>query len=139
MPDPNCLFCKIAGGQAPAHVVGQNDHALAFLDVHPCAPGHTMVIPKTHVEKLSELPPDEIGPLFQLVSQVATRLEEKLNAEGLTIGINQGEASHRGLAHLHVHLLSRYLNDQGGSVHTIVNNPPRENLEEMVEKLIINE
>lgn len=135
MIDVDCLFCKLIRGELPAHRVGETEHAFAFLDITPHAPGHTMVIPKKHVASLGELSSASVGPLFDLVQRVARRLEEVLHPDGLTIGINQGMASGQSITHLHVHLLPRFSNDNGGSVHSVVMNPPKETLEEMVEKI----
>lgn len=116
-------------------IVAETPEAMALLDIHPCAPGHTLVIPKVHVTSLSELPENMVPHLFGLARKMATRLNEVLKPDGLTIGINQGTGGHQGLPHLHVHLLPRYLDDSGGSVHTIVKNPPQESLVTMVEKI----
>ena len=135
MTDANCLFCKLIRRELPAYIVGETEHAFAFLDITPHAPGHTMVVPKVHAATLAELPTSEVGPLFELVQQVAGRLVETLRPDGLTMGINQGVASGQSITHLHVHLLTRFNGDNGGSVHSVVMNPPKESLEQMVDKL----
>lgn len=130
-----CLFCKIVKGEIPAEVVYEDDHTLAFLDITPKAPGHTMVIPKVHAQSIADLPEREIGPLFASVRKMAERLTQVLKADGLTIGINQGEASGQVVEHLHVHLLPRFRNDRGGSIHSVVHNPPEEPLKDIAGKL----
>ena len=131
----NCVFCKIIAKEIPGYVVGESGEALAFLDITPLAPGHTLVVPKTHVTSLSELSEKETGPLFLLVRSVAARLVERLGAQGLTIGINQGEAAHPGIEHMHVHIIPRFIGDNGGSLHTIVRNPPKESLDAVLQRL----
>ena len=64
-----CLFCKIAKKEMGAEVIFENETALAFLDILPKAPGHTMVIPKRHAQNISELPDDLVGPFFQTVKR----------------------------------------------------------------------
>lgn len=131
----DCLFCKIAGGEVSAEVVYEDDHAMAFLDIHPKAPGHTVVIPKRHAEILADMPDGEVGPLFTAVKTVAARLAAVFGTKGMTIGINQGKASGQSVDHVHVHLLPRWENDGGGSVHSIVDNPPEEPLPATAEKI----
>lgn len=135
MTDPNCLFCKIVTGEIKGEVIMEDEHALAFLDIHPRAGGHTMVIPKHHAPTLVELPGPEVAPLFETVQKVAKRLMDRLAPDGLTIGANQGRVSGQEVDHLHIHLIPRYNNDHGGSVQSVVNNPPQESLRDIKEKL----
>lgn len=131
----DCLFCKLAAHEIPAEIVDEDDRALAFLDIHPQAPGHTVVIPKYHAAKLSDLPLDEVAPLFKMVRDIAKELEHALGTDGLTIGVNQGEVSGQTVPHLHIHLFPRFKNDGGSSVHRVVNNPPKESLKEIAAKI----
>ena len=62
---PDCIFCRIATGEAKAHTVYENESVLAFLDIRPASRGHTMVIPKVHAEHLDLLEDRHIGPLFK--------------------------------------------------------------------------
>lgn len=130
-----CLFCKIARREIPAEIVLEDERSVAFLDIMPKAPGHTVVIPKFHAPTIAELPISEIGPLFVAVQKMAERLSRKLAADGLTIGINQGRASGQTVEHLHIHLLPRFVDDGGGSIHSVVHNPPRESLADIAKKL----
>lgn len=136
MQNPDCLFCKIVDKKIPAQVLYEDDHVLVFLDVAPQAPGHTMVIPKEHARNIIELSSAEVGPLFLGVKRTAELLKNKLQPEGVTIGINQGRASGQEVDHLHVHLLPRWHGDKGSAIQSVVNNPPKESLEEMREKLV---
>jgi histidine triad (HIT) family protein len=135
MNNLDCLFCKIATKQIPAAVIFEDDHVLAFLDVHPRCVGHTLVIPKHHAPRIAELPNEEVGPLFLGVKQVAGLLTEKLQYDGATIGMNQGRASGQEVDHLHVHVMPRWHNDGGSSIQSVVNNPPKESVEEIKKRL----
>jgi histidine triad (HIT) family protein len=132
----DCLFCKIAAKNIPSQVIYEDDHVIAFLDIVPRAPGHTMVIPKTHAPNIVELPDAEVGPLFVAVKRVADILSKKLKPDGITIGINQGRASGQEVDHLHVHLMPRWRGDGGGSVQSVVNHKPKEPVEEIWKKLV---
>jgi histidine triad (HIT) family protein len=131
----DCLFCKIAAGEIPGEIIYQDARALAFLDIMPKAPGHTMVIPKIHAANILDLPEAEIGPLFAAVRKIAELLTRVLKADGLTIGINQGKASGQEVEHLHIHLLPRWRSDRGGSIQSVVHNAPKESLKDIAKKL----
>ncbi len=135
MAEESCLFCRIIRKEIPAHIVYEDQDTLAFLDIHPRAPGHTMVISKVHGPSVSTMPPEALGPLFQTVQKVAQRLEAVLTPDGMTIGINQGNASGQTVAHLHIHLLPRFTGDKGGSIHTVVDNPPQESPEHFKDRI----
>ena len=135
MAENPCIFCKIVAKEIPAAVIAEDDHALVFLDIHPRAPGHAVAISKTHSVSLLDLPAEEVGPLFLMVKRMDDLLTRKLKADGMTIGINQGEVSGQSVQHLHVHLLPRFADDKGGSIHSVVNNSHGISIEEMVETL----
>ena len=130
----DCLFCKIAGKNIPASVVFENDAALAFLDIHPCAPGHAVVIPKRHAESVLDVPDEELGPVFQAVKEVTHRLTKALAPDGFTIGVNH--KLHAGVDHFHIHVIPRWKNDGGGSIHTVVQNPGTESFEAVKERIL---
>jgi histidine triad (HIT) family protein len=136
MTDENCLFCKIAAKKISAAVVFEDAYAIGFLDITPRAPGHTLVIPKYHAATLLDLPDEEIRHLFLAVKSSDALLTEKLNPEGMTIGINQGQASGQEVDHLHVHLMPRWHSDKGGSIQSVVHNSSGEEFEMMVKKII---
>jgi histidine triad (HIT) family protein len=131
----DCLFCKIRDKQIPAEIVYENDHTFAFLDINPVSPGHTMVISKTHVKNLPELPKEEIGPLFEGVKAVLGKIQSALKPDGFTIGINQGSVSGQAVDHLHIHLIPRFVGDNGQSIHFVVKNPPQEPLADIAKKI----
>ena len=134
--NPDCLFCKIAAKTIPAKIVYEDDHVIAFLDIMPCAPGHTMVITKYHAPTLAELPDEEVARLFGAVKKTTATLTAALRPDGMTIGINQGRASGQEVDHLHVHLMPRWRDDGGGSVQSVVHNASKESLAEMQKKIL---
>src|SRR5690606_30477650 len=62
----SCLFCRIAQGQIPAHVVHEDEHTLAFLDIHPVRPGHVLIIPKQHYPYFEDIPPPQASHILAL-------------------------------------------------------------------------
>lgn len=131
----NCLFCKIIKKEIPSEVVYEDDRVFAFLDIHPRSPGHTMVIPKVHAEHLLELPDEEIAPLFTAVKRVQEKIEKAIKPTGYTLGINHGKVSGQEVDHLHFHIIPRWLDDGGKSIHSVVDNPPKEELSEIAERI----
>lgn len=131
----DCLFCKIGKGEIPSEVVYEDPHTLAFLDIHPRAPGHTVVISKFHSKGLIDLPDEEGDRLWRSVRRVTQAVEGALEADGFTIGINHGSVSGQTVDHLHVHILPRFVGDGGSSIHSVVSNPPTETLKEIGDKI----
>lgn len=132
----DCLFCRIARKEIGAKIVYEDAGTLAFLDVHPIAPGHTVVIPKEHAETLLELDDAKIGPFFSSVKEVARILSRALAPDGFTIGANHGRSAGQLVSHLHVHVIPRFHDDGGKSLHSVVSNPPKEGLDEIHRKIV---
>lgn len=130
-----CLFCKIAKKEIEAKTIYENDDALAFLDIVPRSPGHTMVVPKIHASSLSELPDEKLKPFFQAVKKTIEMIENGLGPDGFTMGINQGKASGQEVMHLHFHIIPRWMNDGGSSIQRAVDNPPKQTLDEIAKKI----
>ena len=104
-----CLFCEIAAGRIPSQIVLEDDSSLTFLDNRPLFPGHCLLVPKLHVEVLSELPTDQVGPLFQNAQILARAMETGLAADGSFIAINNRIS--QSVPHLHVHVVPRRKKD----------------------------
>ncbi|MBW3611314.1 MAG: HIT domain-containing protein [Actinobacteria bacterium] len=102
--DESCAFCRVVAG-APAQVVLDDDRCLAFLDVRPLFPGHTLVVPRAHHETLGDLPPELVGPLFRRVRRLSRALEEGLGAAGSFVACNNRVS--QSVAHVHVHVVPR--------------------------------
>ena len=119
----------------PAQVISEDQNTIAFLDIYPLAAGHTVVIPKFHATRITDLPEDLVASVFLTVKRVSDRIHASLKPDGLTIGINDGEHAGQGIPHLHVHIIPRSKGDKGGNVHSIVKNPPQESLESIAAKL----
>jgi histidine triad (HIT) family protein len=106
---PACVFCQIVAGELPAFVVLDDDEAMAFLDVRPVFHGHVLVVPKVHVELLTDLPVDQIGPLFERVQRIAAAVPAAMGAQG-TFVANNNKVS-QSVPHLHVHVVPRTKGD----------------------------
>jgi histidine triad (HIT) family protein len=105
-----CLFCAIGSGQQPGTIVARDQASCAFLDLRPLFKGHTLVIPRAHIETLADVPPAQLGPLFAAVQRVATAVERGLGADGTFVAINNRVS--QSVPHLHVHVVPRRRGDK---------------------------
>lgn len=114
----SCVFCGIVAGTIPAEVVYQDAAGVAFLDTHPAARGHVLVIPRTHAANLLELDDAQAGALFCTVKAVQARVAAALRPLAFNVGWNHGRAAGQHVLHLHVHVLPRYA-DGGHGVQAL--------------------
>jgi histidine triad (HIT) family protein len=105
----DCAFCAIVAGTLPAFVVLDDEVALAFLDVKPLFPGHTLVVPRKHHETLSDLPTEQVGPFFERVQLVARAVQEAMASTGSYVAMNNVVS--QSVPHLHVHVVPRNRKD----------------------------
>ena len=108
MPD-RCTFCAIVAGELPAHVVLDDEVVLAFLDVRPLFAGHVLVVPRDHVELLTDLPAALVGPVFARVQALAAAVREACDAQGTFVAMNNKVS--QSVPHLHVHVVPRTKGD----------------------------
>lgn len=104
-----CLFCGVASGEVPARVVLESSEVVAFLDVRPVFKGHVLVVPRTHVETLTDLPLDAVGPFFTAVQRVTGAVTKALNCGGTFVAVNNRVS--QSVPHLHVHVVPRTKGD----------------------------
>ena len=107
MPARPCVFCEIARGRKPAHVVLDDDVALAFLDVRPLFPGHTLLVPRSHVETLADLPDMLLEPHASWRSGCRPSWEApgRRARHGSFVAMNNGIS--QSVPHLHTHVVPR--------------------------------
>lgn len=103
---PDCIFCKIAKGEIPAQKTYEDDTVVAFLDIHPKAPGHTLLVPKAHYQWFDELPDDISDHLFRVAKKLARTLKENRPADYVHLSIVG-----KDVPHVHVHLIPRTLSE----------------------------
>jgi histidine triad (HIT) family protein len=131
MSDPNCIFCKIADGKIKARVISQNNKAVAFLDAMPLSIGHTLVIPKSHYEKVQEMNRDYSSAVLDLLRQVSSAVEKAVGVNASTIAIHNGREAGQEVPHVHVHVIPRNTDDGAGPIHSMFKKRPVPNPEEM--------
>lgn len=104
-----CTFCRIVAGDAPAHVVLDDEVAVGFLDIRPLFPGHVLLVPRDHVEVLPDLPAALVGPLFERTQRIAAAMVDVLGAQGSFVALNNTVS--QSVPHLHVHVVPRTKGD----------------------------
>jgi len=105
----NCLFCRIVSGELPATIVYEDDNSVAFLDHRPLFHGHTLLIPREHVETLGELSREIVGPYFEAAQLLSRAVESAMDAEGTFVALNNRVS--QSVPHLHVHVVPRRRKD----------------------------
>ena len=109
MVDDDCLFCRIVSGELSAIVVYEDKNSVAFLDHRPLFHGHTLLVPREHVETLGELSTPLVGPFFEAAQLLARAVESALDAEGTFVAMNNRVS--QSVPHLHVHVVPRRRKD----------------------------
>lgn len=104
-----CVFCSILAGEVPAHVVLDDDVVLGFLDVRPLFSGHVLVVPRHHVETLTDLPAIEVGPYFETVQRITAAVRTAMGAQGTFVALNNTVS--QSVPHLHTHVVPRTKGD----------------------------
>ena len=105
--DPNNIFAKILRGELPCHKVYEDDKALAFLDIMPRAPGHTLVLPKAPARNLLDVDPADLAHVMQVAQKIAKASVKVFDADGITIQQFNESAGGQVVFHLHVHVIPR--------------------------------
>lgn len=111
MESMNCLFCKIVANEIPSEKVFENDNFLAFLDINPVNPGHTLLIPKHHVSNFLEMESQSIEGFFATLQNLSRKVKDATAADGINIMNNNEEAAGQEVFHLHFHIIPRWTKD----------------------------
>ena len=106
--EPDCIFCKIVRREIPSSVVYEDEHVLAFKDIHPIAPVHILVVPKHHVATLNDVDADNLPHVAALLA-AARPVAEALGVEhqGYRVFFNVGRGAGQEVFHVHMHLVAR--------------------------------
>jgi histidine triad (HIT) family protein len=109
--DPGCVFCRIVAGELPAARVLETDDVIAFLDIGPLAPGHTLVVPRAHHPNLPAMPDALAGRVGALLPRVCLAVKAATAAEGLNVLVNTGAVAGQSVEHVHRHVIPRRFDD----------------------------
>jgi histidine triad (HIT) family protein len=111
----NCIFCKIISGEIPSTRIYEDDMVLAFLDINPINPGHTLVIPKKHFAILADMESHYGGPIWEAGRKIASALRKAdIGCEGVNFFLADGAAAGQEVLHVHLHIIPRNSADRSG-------------------------
>ena len=128
-----CIFCDILDGKREGHFVYEDDDHIAFLDKYPIDDGHTLVIPKKHYERITDMDSNDVGTLFSLVPKIAKAVLLGSGADAFSLAQNNGKAAKQIIPHVHVHIIPRY--NEKGTVWTKRQIPTDDVLSELAVKI----
>lgn len=106
-----CLFCRIVHREMPASVVFENESVIAFLDINPIAPGHTLVLPKKHSTNVSDIVVEDFVAVVTAIPQIAKGVLKAVHATAYNIGSNTGADAGQAIFHTHFHIIPRKSDD----------------------------
>ncbi|USS86762.1 HIT family protein [Fructilactobacillus cliffordii] len=116
--DDQCVFCKIIQGEIPSYPVYEDDQVLAFLDISQATPGHTLVIPKHHIQDIFAFDADQAGQVFARIPQIARAIKaSNPKITGMNIVNDNGKIAYQSVFHAHFHLIPRYTIDDDFFIH----------------------
>lgn len=107
----DCIFCSIVAGDAPATIVDEDEHTLAFMDIHPWTQGHALVIPREHYQDIHEIPDETLTHVITAAKRLAQRSVDVLDADGVNLLNSTGRAAWQTVFHFHLHVIPRYEDD----------------------------
>ena len=107
----DCVFCKIVAGEIPSSKVLETDDLLAFLDIGPINPGHTLLIPKAHYGTLDQVPSDVASKLGGALPKLCEAVSAAAKAEGFNVFQTNHECAGQVVPHVHFHIVPRYPSD----------------------------
>ncbi len=115
-----CIFCKIVEGQVPTIKVYEDEKHMAFLDINPRNPGHTLLIPKKHYETILEMTEDELADLARVLRKVVKGVKYATNAEGISIAQSNGRSAGQRVPHVHFFIIPRFLTETPPGLEEII-------------------
>lgn len=130
-----CPFCQLISNPDQLMTVGETDNFYAWLEVNPRAKGHTMVVPKEHVENVLELSMDEWTEAFKLTREVVEKAKKGLNADGASVTVNIEEAGGQMLPHAYIQVFPRFQDDENAGTPTGAIFPQKEELQQQLDSI----
>ncbi len=125
----DCIFCDIIEGKKEGHLIYQDEKHIAFLDKYPIDKGHSLVLPKKHHEKITDMVPRDVGDLFSTLPKIASAILSATKADAFSLAQNNGRAAKQIIPHVHVHIIPRY--NEMGAVWTKRTIPTSSDLESL--------
>ena len=104
----DCIFCEILNGKREGHLIYEDELHIAFLDKYPIDVGHSLIIPRIHHERITDMDSKDVGKIFSLVPKIANAILKATGADAFSLGQNNGRAAKQIIPHVHIHIIPRY-------------------------------
>ncbi|WP_099975008.1 MULTISPECIES: HIT family protein [Lactobacillaceae] len=105
----NCIFCKIINNEIPSYTIYEDDDVKVFLDISQVTPGHTLMVPKKHVENIFEYDSELSEKVLTKIPMIAKAIKKSdKNIEGMNIAMNNGEVAYQTVMHSHIHFVPKF-------------------------------
>ena len=104
----NCIFCEIVQGKKDGYFIYEDENYVAFLDKYPIDTGHSLVMPREHFEKITDMTAEKVGELFSKIPKIAKAIIEATKADAFSVAQNNGRAAKQIVPHVHIHIIPRY-------------------------------
>lgn len=137
MKHDDCLFCSIIDGKVPSAKVYEDEYVYAFLDISQVTDGHTLVVPKAHVQDIYELSEEVASNFFSRIPKVAKAVKAAYEPRGINLLNNNEIAAGQSVFHLHMHIIPRYDANEGFDIKWVTRDDlfTPEDLQQMAEKI----
>jgi histidine triad (HIT) family protein len=129
----SCIFCDIISKKREGHFIYEDENHVAFLDKYPIDKGHSLVVPKKHHEKLTDMDSESVGNLFSQIPKIVRAIMAATNADAFSLAQNNGRAAKQIIPHVHVHIIPRY--SEVGAIWTKRTIPSSAELSELAQKI----
>ena len=129
----DCIFCDIIQKKTVGHFIYEDETHVAFLDKYPIDYGHSLVLPRDHYERVTDMNSDKVGDLFSKVPKIAKAVLKTTNADAFSLAQNNGRAAKQIVPHVHIHIIPRFNNK--GTVWTKRDIGKDEDLKILAEKI----
>ena len=103
-----CIFCEIIQGKKDGHFIYEDENHIGILDKYPIDTGHSLVMPREHFEKVTDMTAEKVGELFSKIPKIAKAVIETTKADAFSMAQNNGRAAKQIVPHVHIHIIPRY-------------------------------
>jgi histidine triad (HIT) family protein len=107
----DCIFCSIVAGEAPAEIVDEDEHTVAFMDIVPWTRGHALVVPREHSRNLYDIDERDLGATLVAAQRLARRMRDRLGCDGVNLLNSSEPAADQVVFHFHLHVIPRWSDD----------------------------
>lgn len=107
----DCIFCKIVNNEVDSYKIYEDDDCIAILDKFPNNIGHSLVIPKKHIQNIFELDDDLAGKILKVASKISNAIQKSLKPDGIHLLQNNNKGANQTVNHFHMHIIPRYFGD----------------------------